>query len=102
MELPQMEWTEVSEAEIAELPPGRVFRKEVQCWTRATVAPGMTTEVESVRYFQPAADVASSKRTFRIPNGLYRAAQEKAESAGETVSDVVRRMVREYVEGVNR
>ncbi|GAS98919.1 Gp65 [Mycolicibacterium canariasense] len=36
-------------------------------------------------------------RSFRIPDDLYEAAQQKAEEKGETVSDVVRRALERYV-----
>lgn len=47
------------------------------------------------------ADVPNQPRTplksFRIPEDLYRAAMEKADAKGETVSDVVRRALERYV-----
>lgn len=36
-------------------------------------------------------------RSFRIPDDVYRAAQEKAAAKGESVSDVVRRALERYV-----
>lgn len=35
-------------------------------------------------------------RSFRIPDDIYRAAQEKAAERGESVSDVVRRALERY------
>lgn len=37
-------------------------------------------------------------KSFRIPADLYQAAQAKASERGETVTDVVRRALAEYVE----
>lgn len=37
------------------------------------------------------------QRTFRIPDELYLAAQEKADAKGETVTDVIRRALKRYV-----
>jgi len=36
-------------------------------------------------------------KSFRIPEELYRAAQEKAKERGESVSDVVRAALERYV-----
>lgn len=36
-------------------------------------------------------------KSFRIPEDLYRAAQQKAAEKGESVSDVVRRALERYV-----
>lgn len=36
-------------------------------------------------------------KSFRIPEDLYRAAQEKASERGETLSDVVRAALQRYV-----
>jgi predicted HicB family RNase H-like nuclease len=36
-------------------------------------------------------------RSFRIPDELYEAAQQKAAEKGESVSDVVRRALERYV-----
>lgn len=36
-------------------------------------------------------------RSFRIPDAVYRAAQEKAAGKGESVSDIVRRALERYV-----
>jgi predicted HicB family RNase H-like nuclease len=36
-------------------------------------------------------------RTFRIADDLYRAAKAKAAKQGETLSEVVRRLLEEYV-----
>lgn len=36
------------------------------------------------------------RRTFRIPEPVYQAAQAKALERGETLSDVVRRALEEY------
>lgn len=36
-------------------------------------------------------------KSFRIPEDLYRAAQEKATERGETLSDVVRAALERYV-----
>lgn len=36
-------------------------------------------------------------RSFRIPDDVYRAAQEKAAERGESVSDVVRAALERYV-----
>ena len=36
-------------------------------------------------------------RSFRIPDDVYRAAQEKAAERGESVSDVVRKALERYV-----
>lgn len=36
-------------------------------------------------------------KSFRIPEALYRAAQEKAAERGESVSDVVRAALQRYV-----
>ncbi len=35
-------------------------------------------------------------RTFRVPEDVYRAAQERAAEKGETVTDVVVRSLRRY------
>ncbi len=35
-------------------------------------------------------------RSFRIPDEVYKAAQEKAAAKGESVSDVVRRALQRY------
>ena len=35
-------------------------------------------------------------RSFRIPDEVYRAAQEKARERGESVSDVVRKALERY------
>lgn len=35
-------------------------------------------------------------RSFRIPDEVYRAAQDKAAARGESVSDVVRRALERY------
>ena len=40
----------------------------------------------------------TTRRTFRIPDDEYDPAQVKATTRGETVTDVVRRALREYVE----
>lgn len=39
----------------------------------------------------------ASRRTFRIPDGLYEAVQAKARSRGETVTEVAVRKFAEYV-----
>lgn len=36
-------------------------------------------------------------RSVRVPDGLWRAAQEKAAERGETVTDVIVRALRRYV-----
>jgi predicted HicB family RNase H-like nuclease len=36
-------------------------------------------------------------RNFRIPDELYKAAQQKAKTRGESVTDVVRRALEQYV-----
>lgn len=36
-------------------------------------------------------------RTFRIPDDVYKAAQQKAADKGETVTDVVKRALERYV-----
>lgn len=98
MAMVNVEWTEVSEQEVMDLPPGRWVRKEVQYWTDGQdQASGGRGPV--VRFFQPADEVESTKRTFRIPNNVYRAAQEKAGESGQSLSDVVRRLLREYAAG---
>ncbi|WP_395690804.1 ribbon-helix-helix protein, CopG family [Nocardioides sp.] len=38
------------------------------------------------------------RRTFRIPDELWEAAQREAEDRDEDLSDVVRRMLRQYVD----
>jgi hypothetical protein len=37
-------------------------------------------------------------RAVRVPDGLWHAAQAKADERGETVSDVIRRALERYVE----
>ena len=44
---------------------------------------------------QPRAD--NPARAVRVPDGLWRAAQAKADERGETVSDVIRRALAKYV-----
>ena len=41
-------------------------------------------------------------RSFRIPDDVYRAAQEKAAERGESVSDVVRRALERYAKKSKR
>ncbi|WP_213816205.1 ribbon-helix-helix protein, CopG family [Glaciihabitans sp. dw_435] len=41
---------------------------------------------------------ATPARSFRIPEDLYRAAQEKAIAEGRTVTDVVREALERYVD----
>lgn len=41
-------------------------------------------------------------RSFRIPDGVYRAAQERAADRGESVSDVVRKALERYVKAGKR
>lgn len=36
-------------------------------------------------------------RTIRVPDDLWKAAQDKAEAKGESVSDVIRRALQRYI-----
>lgn len=40
--------------------------------------------------------MTTPRRTVRIPDALWNAAQDKAEREGESVSDVIRRALEEY------
>ncbi len=41
------------------------------------------------------------RRTVRVPDDVWRAAQEKAERRGETLSDVIRRALERYAKRPN-
>lgn len=43
------------------------------------------------------ADGATPRRTIRVADGLWEAAQAKAEERGESLSDVLRRALERYV-----
>ena len=73
-------------------------RPEVQYDRHLLEVTGDTTQLPLAAVMTPVPNQPNTPlRTFRIPDDVYRAAQEKAAAKGESVSDVVRKALVRYV-----